>query len=162
MPNGLLPLAPSSGSLDHDDPQAVTEAFLAAMADGDVEAATALVDDDIVYVNVGLRPFLGRRAVEQVLRLLDRPGAGFEVYLHSIAVDGDKVLTERTDVLIFGRLRIQFWVWGRFDVRDGRIVLWRDSFDFLDITKGVVRGLVALALPSVQTGPPEPSAPPGR
>lgn len=162
MPNGLLPLAPDAEALDATDPQAVTEAFLAAMADGDAETAAALIDADIIYVNVGLRPILGRRAVERVLRMLDRPGAGFEVYLHSIAVDGTKVLTERTDVIVMGRLRMQFWVWGRFDVHEGRITLWRDSFDFLDITRGVVRGLVAIAVPSLQTGPPGPGDAPGR
>ncbi len=162
MPYGLLPIA----ALDAPDlatPQAVVEAFLAALMDGDVDAAIDLVDDDILYVNVGLPAVRGRAEVDRVMRLLSRPGAAFEVYLHAIAVDGATVLTERTDVLIFGRLRLQFWVWGRFDVRDGKIALWRDSFDFLDMTRGTVRALAALAIPSLRpAAPTRLEAPPGR
>ena len=162
MPDGLLP-SPAAGATDLEAPQAVAEAFLAAMAANDADGALALVADDILYVNVGLPPIRGRRGVEKVLRLLDRPGVGFEVYLHSIAVDGDAVLTERTDVLLKGRFRAQFWVWGRFDVRDGQIVLWRDSFDFWDLLKANLRGLAGLVLPSLRPEPPRSlDVPPGR
>ena len=140
----------------------MAEAFLAALADGDREVAAALIDDEILYVNMGLPAVRGRKEMNRVLDLLDRPGAGFEVYLHAVSADGPIVLTERTDVLIIGRLRIQFWVWGRFDVHDGKITLWRDSFDFLDMFRATVRGIAALAVPSLAPAPPAPGSPPGR
>jgi limonene-1,2-epoxide hydrolase len=37
-----------------------------------------------------------------------------------------------------------------FEVRDGRITLWRDYFDFLDILKGSVRALAAIAIPTLR------------
>jgi limonene-1,2-epoxide hydrolase len=154
MPSGLLPLAAPNDAAALDSPEAVVEAFLAAMAAGDAAGAAALIADDILYVNMGLPAIRGRAEVEKVLALLDRPEAGFEVYLHSISSDGPVVLTERTDVLLIGRLRLQFWVWGRFDVHDGKITLWRDSFDFLDMAKATVRGLLALAVPALQPAPP--------
>ena len=105
----------------------------------------------------------GRQEMARVFALADRPGAGFEVYLHAVSADGPVVLTERTDVLLVGPLRLQFWVWGRFDVHDGRITLWRDSFDFLDIARATVRGLAALAVPSLApVAPTGPEAAPGR
>ena len=64
--------------------------------------------------------------------------------IHRIAADGAAVLTERTDALIFGPLRLQFWVCGVFEVHDGRITLWRDYFDFFDMFKATLRGLAAL------------------
>jgi limonene-1,2-epoxide hydrolase len=162
MPTGLLPTADLE-STTTTDPQAVTEAFLAALASGDQERWASLVDDEIVYTNVGLVTVRSRGDVEKALAVFDRPGAAFEVYLHSISADGPIVLTERTDVLVFGRFRMQFWVWGRFDVHDGRITLWRDSFDFLDLAKGAVRGLLAMAYPGLQTKPPtDLGAAPGR
>ena len=161
MPTALLPdAAPADAEVT--DPQAVAEAFLEALAASDLDRAMTYVADDIEYTNVGLPTLRGRARVTKALRSLDRPSAGFEVYLHSISVDGAVVLTERTDVLLLGSLRIQFWVWGRFDVHDGRITLWRDSFDFLDITKGLVRGLLAIAIPSLRPEPPGPDDPPGR
>lgn len=165
MTGSLLPrpLDDAAGGVAVDDPQAVVEGFLAAMAAGDSAAAARLIDDDIVYVNVGFPPMRGRREVEKVLALLDKPKLGFEVYLHAISAEDDVVLTERTDVLLFGKVRAQFWVWGRFEVRDGRITLWRDSFDFWDLLRANVRGLVGALVPSLQPRPPATrDTPPGR
>ena len=39
---------------------------------------------------------------------------------------------------------------GVFEVRDGRITLWRDYFDGIDFLKGIVRGLAAIAIPSLR------------
>jgi len=35
-------------------------------------------------------------------RIFDRPSGGFEAKIHRIAVEGVSVLTERTDVMVFG------------------------------------------------------------
>jgi limonene-1,2-epoxide hydrolase len=72
------------------------------------------------------------------------------VKIHRIAADGSAVLTERTDALIFGPLRIQFWACGIFEVHNGRITLWRDYVDFYDMLKATVRGLVALVVPPLR------------
>jgi limonene-1,2-epoxide hydrolase len=163
MREQLLPEAGTDDEATAMDPQVVAERFLAALAAGDTERASALVADDIDYVNVGLPAIHGRTEVDKVLRLLDRPDLGFEVYLHSVAADGPVVLTERSDVLVIGRLRIQFWVWGRFDVQGGKITLWRDSFDMVDIVRGTVRGVLALFVPGLAPAVPSGSAAaPGR
>ena len=85
---------------------------------------------------------------------LGRPSAGFEVYNHAISASGNSVLTERTDVMTFGRLRIQFWVCGRFDVEDGKIVLWRDRFDWMNYTVATLRGLAGVLVPTLRAKPP--------
>lgn len=165
MTGSLLPrpLDTSAGAVTVEDPIAVVEGFLAAMAAGDAAGAAALIDDDILYVNVGLPKIRGRREVEKVLHGLDRPSIGFEVYLHAISAEGNVVLTERTDVLRFGKVRAQFWVWGRFEVVDGRITLWRDSFDFLDLLRANVRGIAGVVVPSLRPKPPATrETPPGR
>jgi limonene-1,2-epoxide hydrolase len=125
------------------------EVFLNALADEDFDTASATLADDLVYQNVGLPTIYGRdRAMKLFRRMQGR--ARFEVKIHRIAADGTAVLTERTDALIFGPLRLQFWVCGVFEVHDGRISLWRDYFDFYDMLKATVRGLAALALPSLK------------
>ena len=124
----------------------VVQAFLGALARLDVDAALDLLADDVVYQNVPLPAARGRRAVEQQLRWLARYGSGFEVEYHNVAADGPTVLTERTDVLVFGRLRAAFWVCGTFEVHHGRITLWRDRFDFVDFLLAFVRGAVKALL----------------
>jgi limonene-1,2-epoxide hydrolase len=163
MPDGLLPNAAAGGAATVTSPQEVVEAFLAALADRDVDTAKALLDDDVEYVNVGLPAIRGREQIDKVAGFFDRPEVGFEVYLHAISADGPVVLTERTDVLLFKRMRVQFWVCGRFDVHHGKITLWRDAFDYVDILRGTVRGLVGLLRPDLNpTAPEDLDAPPGR
>jgi hypothetical protein len=73
--------------------------------------------------------------------------------VHAISADGPTVLTERTDVLKLGQLRVQLWVCGRFDVHDGQIALWRDYFDWLNGTLATMRGLLGVVMPTVRANP---------
>ncbi|CAN5517932.1 limonene-1,2-epoxide hydrolase family protein [soil metagenome] len=154
MPTGLLPTAPPADGATLTDPQAVTEAFLAALAASDLDGAMALLATDVLYVNVGTPAIRSRAKVAKAFAGLTKPEVGFEAYLHAISADGPVVLTERTDVIVVGRFRAQFWVTGRFDVHDGQITLWRDSFDFVDILRGVVRGLAGAVLPGLKPAAP--------
>lgn len=117
----------------------VVQQFLGALRRLDVDAAVDLLAPEVVYQNVPLPPARGREAVRRQLRLLTRYG-GLEVVFDNIASDGAVVLTERTDVLVLGRLRAAFWVCGTFEVRNGKIELWRDRFDYLDFLLSFVRG----------------------
>ena len=136
-------------------PTQVVERFLERLRAKDVDGAADLLAADVEYVNVGLPAVHGRERVRRLLRAtLGRGGAGFEVYLHTISADGSSVLTERTDVITFGRLRIQFWVCGRFDVHDGHIALWRDYFDQMNFWVATARGLLGTVLPAVRATPP--------
>ncbi|MFI5607268.1 limonene-1,2-epoxide hydrolase family protein [Amycolatopsis sp. NPDC051903] len=129
------------------EPKAVVTAFLHALEDLDIDRALNLVAVDITYQNVPLPAARGLAAVEKQLRLLTRFGTGFEARTHHIAADGNVVLTERTDVLRRGSFEAEFWVCGTFEVENGRIVLWRDYFDwttfFAASAKGAGRAAVA-------------------
>jgi limonene-1,2-epoxide hydrolase len=73
------------------------------------------------------------------------------VKFHNIAQDGNTVLTERTDAIIIGPVRLQFWVCGRFEVHDGKVTLWRDYFDFFDfMVKAPLRAVAAAVFPSAR------------
>jgi limonene-1,2-epoxide hydrolase len=115
--------------------------FLRALEDFDLERALELLDPDIEYQNVPFPPARGLHAVEQQLGGMVRYFSGFEAINHNIAANGPVVLTERTDVIELGRVRMEFWVCGTFEVHDGRIRVWRDRFDFADMTLAMVRGL---------------------
>jgi limonene-1,2-epoxide hydrolase len=125
------------------------ERFLYALQDSDLDAAGPLLAEDLVYQNVGLPTIHGRKRAMKLFSSLGGSSA-FEVKIHRIAADGAAVLTERTDALIFGPLRLQFWVCGVFEVQDGEITLWRDYFDFFDMFKATLRGLAGLLVPSLK------------
>jgi limonene-1,2-epoxide hydrolase len=145
------------------EPQAVVETFLAALAAGDIDTAGELLDDHVTWSNVGLPTIRGRARALALLRPLEKPGRTLEVYLHAVATNGRTVLTDRTDAFELGRLRIQIWVNGHFNVHNGRIVMWRDSFDYLDTFRAVVRGLAGAVLPQLRPAAPQsPDVAPGR
>jgi limonene-1,2-epoxide hydrolase len=125
------------------------EVLLAALQDQDIDAAGAVLDEHLVYQNVGFPTIRGRARAMKLFRGMEGR-AGFEVKTHRIAVNGSTVLTERTDALVFGRVRLQFWVCGVFEVRDGRITLWRDYFDMFDFTKALARGVVGAVVPALR------------
>jgi limonene-1,2-epoxide hydrolase len=120
----------------------VVEAFLQALERLDVDAAMALADPDIVYQNVPFPPARGVDRTGRLLKAMMRFGTGFEARILNIAADGAVVLTERIDVLARGRFEATFWVCGTFEVRDGKVTLWRDRFDFADFTVACVKGVV--------------------
>jgi limonene-1,2-epoxide hydrolase len=125
------------------------ETFLYALQDEDFATAESALADDIVWQNVGWPTLRGRKRIMTIFRR-GEGRSGFEVKIHRIAADGNVVLTERTDALIIGPLRLQFWVCGVFEVHGGRITLWRDYFDMWDITKATLRGLAATVFPRLR------------
>ena len=136
-------------------PTLVVERFLELLRSEDIDGAVELLAVDLEYKNVGLPTVRGRERTRRLFQAtLGRPGAGFEVYVHAISADGSTVLTERTDVLKFGRLRIQIWVCGRFDVHDAQIVLWRDYFDQMNFWVATARGLLGTVFPAARAKPP--------
>jgi limonene-1,2-epoxide hydrolase len=149
--NGERINQPAGGST----PMQVVERFLDHLRAGDIDAASELLSVDVEYTNVSLPTLHGRTRVRQFFqRTLGRASAGFEVYVHAISADGPTVLTERTDVLKLGRLNVQLWVCGRFDVNDAQIVVWRDYFDWLNFTVAMLRGLLGTIRPAARAKPP--------
>ncbi|MBJ7339419.1 limonene-1,2-epoxide hydrolase family protein [Mycolicibacterium sp.] len=125
------------------------EAFLFALRDQDFATADALLADDLVYQNVGLPTIRGRARVMKMMRAMEGR-MGFDVTFHRNVGEGTTVINERSDAMVFGPLRLQFWVCGVFEVHDGRITLWRDYFDVFDMVKATVRGIVGIAVPSLR------------
>jgi limonene-1,2-epoxide hydrolase len=133
------------------DPADIVVRFLRALAEFDVDGALDLVDEDIEYINVSLPAIYGRERIARIARPWLRPGRmGFNVHFNHVAAEGNVVLTDRIDELNLGRFAARFWVYGRFVVTgEGKIAVWRDSFDWLDVTIGNLRGLAGLVSPSL-------------
>jgi limonene-1,2-epoxide hydrolase len=125
------------------------ETFLYALESKDFDAAEAVMADDMVYENYGYTRMRGRT---RIMRLFRKGPAwfGFEVKILRTTTDGDSVMNERIDALVFGPVRIQIGVCGVFEVHGGKITLWRDYFDLYDVLKGTARGLVGAVVPSLR------------
>lgn len=142
-------------------PAVIVVDFLRALAAYDVDSALELVDDDLVYANVTLPTLYGKERLERIARPFLRPDRmGFNVHFNHVATEGEHVvLTDRIDELNFGRFASRFWVYGRFAVHDGKITVWRDSFDWLDVIIGNLRGLAGLVSPALNRRMPSERTP---
>lgn len=139
------------------DPATVVRSFLVALDAGDGEMITRLLHPELVYTNVSLPSMRGGERVAKLFATVMRRGLRADIHVHELAADGDRVLTERTDVLKVGAVHVAFWVCGVFEVRDGRVVLWRDYFDWMDVSRGMLRGAIGAVVPALR-----PRAPMGR
>jgi limonene-1,2-epoxide hydrolase len=95
----------------------------------DLAAVDALLADDVVYHNIGSEPAVGREATLAAVKFLFDMFDPIKFRLRNIAVDGDAVLTERVDEITANGITAPVPVMGTFEIRDGRIVAWRDYFD---------------------------------
>ena len=116
-------------------PTQVVQEFCTAFAVKDVKTIESLLADDVVYHNVGMAPAVGKEAsLASIQGFLDM-SESLVFDIHRIAADGDTVLTERTDTFVMNGLTAPVAVMGTFDLRDGKIVAWRDYFDMGLTTK---------------------------
>ncbi len=132
------------------DPIAVVESFLRALEQKDFERAMGYLDDGVVYQNVPLPPDRGKAAVTRTLKAFERFVTGFEVRMINIAARGGVVLTERIDILRGPLLYLDIWVCGTFEVKDGKITLWRDYFDLAATATKLLTGPVRKLLGRVR------------
>jgi limonene-1,2-epoxide hydrolase len=109
------------------------QSFMEAMKAFDIERTSALLADDVEYQNVPFPPHRGREATLRVLRGFMKAFNRFDVEIHNVAEREGVVLTERTDILASRFHELRFWVCGTFEVRDGKIALWRDRFDLATV-----------------------------
>ncbi len=85
--------------------------------------------DDAVYHNIPMKPVAGRAAIEKVLGGMATTmlSAGWEV--RHQAATGDVVMNERVDRFTASGKTIEIPVMGVFELKDGKIIAWRDYFD---------------------------------
>jgi limonene-1,2-epoxide hydrolase len=134
---GALSIAADAGERAGSD-IAIVEAFFAAMEANDLESALALLSDDVVYQNVPFPADVGKDAVRRTFRAFGRFVTGFAVQMRHIAARDGVVLTERVDVLTGPLLYLDLQVCGTFELRDGRIAVWRDYFDLAAATAKLI------------------------
>lgn len=117
----------------------IVRSFLKSLEAQDLDSALGYLAERVEYQNMPLPPTRSRRSAARVLAPILRL-SGFEAQIRHIAANGVVVLTERTDAVLIGPVRIPFQVCGTFEVRDDQIVLWRDTFDW---ASGLVNAVIA-------------------
>ena len=121
-------------------PDEVVTEFCGLWSKPDVDQIIGFFTEDAVYHNIPMAPATGRQAIRElidtvILRGID--AIDFHVHRQITQGSGESglVMNERTDVMQrTGGGQIELPVMGVFEVRDGRIALWRDYFDLATVT----------------------------
>ncbi len=111
-------------------PEAVVRSFCTAWERRDIPTILDFFSDDAVYHNMPLAPVSGKDGIEEVLHLFVLPAEKIRFEILHLLSQGNLVLTERVDHFTISGKEIALPVAGVFELRDGKIVAWRDYFDF--------------------------------
>jgi limonene-1,2-epoxide hydrolase len=110
-------------------PDETVTAFIRAIEAKDLDAAMALLADDVEYDNVPMPTVHGVDKTRTLLDSFVATSDEVEWVVHRQIVDGRQVMNERTDRFRSGDRWVEIPVAGIWEVVDGRITLWRDYFD---------------------------------
>lgn len=110
-------------------PLAVVNAMISAIEARDIDAAVALLSEDISYENMPMKPMTGRSVVAKVLQGFLTPAEEVDWQIISEIERDDTVFNERLDRFKINGQWLELPIAGVFKVREGKIVLWRDYFD---------------------------------
>jgi len=111
------------------DNAAIIRDFMAAWSRLDAEELACYFTDDGVYHNIPAGPVAGREAVQQFIAGFSATWTETGWEIHTLIADGDRVVCERTDRTKTTQGDVDLPCVGVFEMRDGRIAVWRDYFD---------------------------------
>lgn len=108
----------------------IVEEFLAALSAFEIDNAAELIHEDCIYKNVPFHKEEGKEKVVRVLKVMMKRLEVFDVEMIHIAANGNVVLTERIDTLGGNFFKADIHLMGAFVIEDGKIIEWRDYFDW--------------------------------
>lgn len=112
------------------NPGDVVTALVRACEARDLDAVCALVTDDIEYDNVPIGAVHGPEGVRKVLSGgVTQAASEVEWIVHRQVESGSTVMNERTDRFLVDGHWVEIPIAAVFEVRDGKVALWRDYFD---------------------------------
>jgi limonene-1,2-epoxide hydrolase len=118
--------------------ESVVNDFITRITALDFDGAFELVAPDVVYDNVPIGKVEGPEGIRGVFAQLDAMGIdGMEWIVHRQIAHATVVMNERTDRFSTKGKWAQLPVAGVFEVRDGKITLWRDYFDMGTMTAAI-------------------------
>jgi limonene-1,2-epoxide hydrolase len=118
-----------------NSPEQIVRDFCAAIPRLDVKELVGFFSEDAIYHNIPIAEVQGTEAITATLNQFLAPSEAGEFEILALAVDGNRVLTERVDRFTVGGKQVALPVMGTFEVNpEGKITAWRDYFDMKQFT----------------------------
>jgi limonene-1,2-epoxide hydrolase len=111
------------------DNEKIVREFIAAWSNLDVDELVAYFTEDGVYHNMPTEPVIGQEALRGFIGAFIASWEKTDWEILNLVCDGDLVVVERVDRTIAARKPVDLPCCGVFEMRDGKIAVWRDYFD---------------------------------
>lgn len=120
------------------DPAEVVRAFIAAWSRLDVDELVGWFTEDGIYHNMPIAPVQGHAALRPFIAAFAGGWASTQWDVVNLAASGNVVFAERIDRTVTqGGKQVDLPCCGVFEVRGGRIAVWRDYFDMTAYTSAL-------------------------
>lgn len=111
--------------------------FIAAWSRLDAEELVSYFAEDGTYYNMPAAPVSGHDALLQFIGGFIASWTQTDWDILNIAGEGDIVIAERLDRTKIGDTAVDLPCCGVFEMKDGKIAMWRDYFDMATYAKAL-------------------------
>ena len=118
-----------------NEAEKIVNDFCKAFERKNIDEIMGYFTDDAVYHNMPMEPAKGTAAIKATINSFLPGSDKIEFKILHTASNGNIVFNERIDMIDMGEKRVELPVAGMFEVRGGKITLWRDYFDLQTYTK---------------------------
>ena len=120
-----------------NDAEKVVADFCQAFTRKNIDEIMGYFTDDAVYHNMPMEPARGKDAIRATINSFLPGSDRIEFKILHTASNNNIVFNERMDMFDIGEKRVEVPVAGMFEVRGGKITLWRDYFDLQTYTRQI-------------------------
>jgi len=115
----------------------VVRDFIAAWSRLDADELAGYFTEDGTYFNIPTAPVSGRENVRKFIKGFISSWTATDWEILSLVAAGDLVVAERVDRTKLGSKSVDLPCCGVFEMKDGKIRVWRDYFDLGTYMKAV-------------------------
>lgn len=115
----------------------IVREFIAAWSNLDVDELVDYFAPDGTYYNMPAEPVSGRQGLRQFIGAFVSGWDKTDWEIINLLAEGDIVMVERMDRTVANGKPVNLPCFGIFEMRDGKIVEWRDYFDMATYTKAL-------------------------
>jgi len=115
----------------------IIEDFVTAWSTLDADLLAGYITEDGTYYNMPANPVSGRDNVQKFIKAFLSTWTETNWDILNIVAEGDVVFCERLDRTKTSQGDVDLPCLGVFEMRDGKIHIWRDYFDMTTFTRAM-------------------------
>ncbi|MBN8607199.1 MAG: nuclear transport factor 2 family protein [Caulobacterales bacterium] len=120
-----------------DDNESIVRQFIADWSSLDADKLVEYFTEDGVYHNMPAQPVAGREKLRRFIAAFLSGWERTDWEILNLIGRGDVVIAERLDRTVVAGKPVDLPCCGVYEMRDGKIAVWRDYFDMATYTRAI-------------------------